>query len=90
MGLAVLPARLNTELKEIKKILEGNLKIMEDSYEDPDNIIYKHLPWIKELIKKYGTQCTCSMADEIIKMKLDINSLMSSWMRVCIRKIKKA
>lgn len=67
MGLAVLPARLNTELKEIKKILEGNLKIMEDSYEDPDNIIYKHLPWIKELIKKYGTQCTCSMADEIIK-----------------------
>lgn len=49
------------------KILEGNLKIMEEAYKDSDNMIYKHLPWIRELIEKYGMHCTCSMADKIIR-----------------------
>ncbi|MBC8060396.1 MAG: UDP-glucose--hexose-1-phosphate uridylyltransferase [Clostridiaceae bacterium] len=54
MGLAVLPARLETELKEIEKILIGDLKIFEKTQEDTSHPLNKHLNWIKELINKYA------------------------------------
>lgn len=67
MGLAVLPARLNTELKEIEKILEGNIKLTEKMKEDKNHCLYKHLSWIEELINKYGTRCNNEESSKIIK-----------------------
>lgn len=51
MGLAVLPARLNSELIEIAKILTGeqSLKIS-----DSNHPLSHHMQWINELIRKYG------------------------------------
>jgi UDPglucose--hexose-1-phosphate uridylyltransferase len=67
MGLAVLPARLNTELKEIQKILEGKINLTEEMKKDKNHCLYKHLPWIEELINKYGTRCNNEESSEIIK-----------------------
>lgn len=70
MGLAVLPARLNTELREIESILQGNLNILKEERENESSIIYKHLSWIDELIKKYGTECTADGTSQIIKKEV--------------------
>lgn len=46
MGLAVLPARLKSELEDIKKVLEGTLEL--------DNLprhLNKHKDWIQKLVK---------------------------------------
>ena len=51
MGLAVLPARLKTELSDIEKVLEGELAI-DDLPESMD----QHKPWIMEMAEKYGDQ----------------------------------
>jgi len=67
MGLAVLPARLNTELKEIQKILEGKINLTEKMKKNKNHCLYKHLPWIEELIDKYGTRCNNEKSSEIIK-----------------------
>lgn len=67
MGLAVLPARLNTELKEVEKILKGDKERLKEVRNNKNDSIYKHLPWIEELVKKYGMNCTDKNAEEIIK-----------------------
>lgn len=70
MGLAVLPARLNTELKEIEDILCGNISKYELALNDSANIISKHIPWIKELISKYGTNCNVEDAEKHIQLEV--------------------
>lgn len=67
MGLAVLPGRLNTELKEVEEILQGDLAKLEAAKENENNMIYKHTAWIKELIDKYGTSCIKEEAERILK-----------------------
>lgn len=67
MGLAVLPARLNIELKEIEKILQGSVKLTDEMKKDKNQSLYKHLPWIQELIYKYGTRCSNEKSSKIIK-----------------------
>ena len=54
MGLAVLPARLESELNGIEKILLGDLKIFDKAEENDNDPLNKHIDWIKELINKYG------------------------------------
>ncbi len=49
MGLAVLPARLKTELEEVKKCLVSGEKV--SSVES----IASHGPWAEELVEKYKT-----------------------------------
>lgn len=49
MGLAVLPARLATELKSLEKhLLKADLKAIEK-----DVSLSKHAAWVKELLTKY-------------------------------------
>lgn len=67
MGLAVLPARLNVELKEIEKILQGTVKLTEEMKKNKNHLLYKHLPWIEELIYKYGTRCSNEESSKVIK-----------------------
>ncbi|MDQ0298147.1 UDPglucose--hexose-1-phosphate uridylyltransferase [Salibacterium salarium] len=60
MGLAVLPKRLAEELKEVERyLLKDNQKV------EP-----AHLPWAKELKKKYGEQTDEERADAIVKMEV--------------------
>lgn len=67
MGLAVLPARLDAELEEIGKILEGNVKLKEEARMDENHCLHKHLPWIEELAGKYGTACSNEESSRIVK-----------------------
>lgn len=69
MGLAVLPARLSVELKEIEDVLCGKSAI--DSPEVTDNAaLSKHLPWIKELMEKYGVLEEHKNAENILKKEV--------------------
>jgi UDPglucose--hexose-1-phosphate uridylyltransferase len=70
MGLAVLPARLSIELKEIEMVLTGSKGIKE--FEDENNPIYKHLPWIKELAARYGTALSTEKAEAVLKEEVGI------------------
>jgi UDPglucose--hexose-1-phosphate uridylyltransferase len=70
MGLAILPARLNTELKDIESILQGNLKVLEHIRNCNTHTLYKHLHWIEELIEKYGTNLNQHDSSEIIKREV--------------------
>lgn len=70
MGLAVLPGRLNTELKEVEAILKGELKRLEEAEANTADIIHKHTAWIKELLEKYGSSCTKTESEEVLKKEV--------------------
>jgi UDPglucose--hexose-1-phosphate uridylyltransferase len=68
MGLAVLPARLNTELKEIEEVLTG--AVNKEAFNDVSNPINKHMNWIETLVEKYGTNKSAKEAEEILKSEV--------------------
>jgi UDPglucose--hexose-1-phosphate uridylyltransferase len=70
MGLAVLPGRLNEELKEIESVLQGNSERLKKAEEDTNDSIHKHVSWIKELVSTYGTNCTSREAESILKKEV--------------------
>ncbi len=49
MGLAVLPARLKTELEQLKAAM------LEERDISKDELLSKHAPWVEELKQKYGS-----------------------------------
>jgi UDPglucose--hexose-1-phosphate uridylyltransferase len=65
MGLAVLPARLKTELEEVKNYL----------LEKPNRIESYHIPWADELKAKYKNQLSSSHVNEIIKKEVGFKFL---------------
>lgn len=60
MGLAVLPARLKEELKDIEAVLTGSDAVVADY----------HRPWTEELIEKYGTSNTKKAAESLVQKEL--------------------
>lgn len=66
MGLAVLPGRLKNELDEIEKILTGDMKFDKTNV-DEGNMLFKHIPWIDELIDRYGTRLNKDEAENVLK-----------------------
>lgn len=65
MGLAVLPARLKTELEEVENyLLEQSNRI--ESY---------HIPWADELKVKYKNQLSSSHVNEIVQKEVGIKFL---------------
>jgi UDPglucose--hexose-1-phosphate uridylyltransferase len=70
MGLAVLPARLNKELKLIEEILCGNHKLYEEAFSIDNHELNKHAKWIKELVSKYGTTNANEKAEEYIQKEV--------------------
>lgn len=68
MGLAILPGRLKIEVEQIKDILCGKASIS-DIYA-VENVLYKHKPWIEELISKYGSNLSEERADVILKLEI--------------------
>jgi UDPglucose--hexose-1-phosphate uridylyltransferase len=65
MGLAVLPARLDTELLEIAATLTG-----EQQVSDVQQTLPHHADWIAELVASSGTNLTTEQADEILKREV--------------------
>ncbi|ADH61418.1 UDP-glucose--hexose-1-phosphate uridylyltransferase [Thermoanaerobacter mathranii subsp. mathranii str. A3] len=69
MGLAVLPGRLKFELDEIMKFLTGEQKFDPTLY-DKNHPLYKHIPWVEELLLKYGNKCTKEEAESYIQQEV--------------------
>lgn len=70
MGLAVLPGRLNTELKEVEAILKGDMDRLMTAENNAEDSIHKHVFWIRELIEKYGKSCTSEEAEAALKKEV--------------------
>lgn len=66
MGLAVLPARLKTEMESLAQYLAQNGA---DGLEN-DEVLAKHADWAKELCQKY--KFTAENAQEILKKEIGI------------------
>ncbi|WP_121610982.1 UDP-glucose--hexose-1-phosphate uridylyltransferase [Mesobacillus foraminis] len=60
MGLAVLPARLKTELAEVEKFLMG----------EPSDLAAYHLPWAEEMKQKYQEQLAEDTVAEIVNKEV--------------------
>ncbi len=69
MGLAVLPGRLDTEIKLIEEILTGQ-KGYDETAIKQDETLAKHLPWIKSLVKKYGTNLNNEKTRNILEQEI--------------------
>jgi UDPglucose--hexose-1-phosphate uridylyltransferase len=67
MGLAVLPARLETELKDIESILLGNEGIEKIGTESG---LYKHKSWINDMLVRHGIITDREKAKEILKQEV--------------------
>lgn len=70
MGLAVLPGRLATELKEIEKVLTGDLQVLKKASGDVDHPIHKHVYWVGELLGKYNSKCSMKEARNILQREV--------------------
>lgn len=70
MGLAVLPGRLNTELKQIEDILTGSVDFNKDDLSKQDNPLNKHLDWINNMVSKYGTYNDKSKSSKILEQEV--------------------
>ena len=53
MGLAVLPGRLDEEIRAVEPFLGGQ-EVFDEETAVGDELLGKHVPWIKTLISKYG------------------------------------
>ncbi len=53
MGLAVLPGRLEEEIKAIEPLLSGEKAFNQEEMK-ADEMLGKHIPWIQSMIAKYG------------------------------------
>lgn len=68
MGLAILPGRLKTEVEMVKEILCGKSNIAEIFA--PEHVLYKHKPWIEQLVSIYGNFLTKERAEEVVKLEI--------------------
>jgi UDPglucose--hexose-1-phosphate uridylyltransferase len=66
----VLPGRLNTELKEVEAILQGDSERLVKAEKNTNDSIHKHILWIKELVEKYGITCNKEEAEEVLKKEV--------------------
>lgn len=69
MGLAVLPGRLEQELKWIADILT-DAKNMADYDEEQKDALAKHMPWIEEMQKNYGVVADTETAMDILQKEV--------------------
>ena len=65
MGLAVLPARLKTELQDIEDVLTGARKV--DSL---DESMGQHLPWINNMVSANGKNLSVKNARKLLEKQV--------------------
>lgn len=68
MGLFILPGRLKDELKDIEKILTGELPASIAS--DAQSPLFKHAEWIDDLMAQVGIRQTAENANVLVKSVL--------------------
>ncbi len=68
MGLAILPARLSVETGLIKDILTGSTPL--NSVDSKDNVLYKHITWVRELIAKYGKKISGEQSEKVLQYEI--------------------
>lgn len=66
MGLAVLPGRLEEEIKVISSYLDGS-KVFDEEEMFEDEALDKHIPWIKSMIEKYGIDNEKEKIEKLLK-----------------------
>lgn len=69
MGLAVLPGRLDEEMKKVEEVLTGNSFYDEETLLK-DSDLQKHGSWIKELVEKYGTKNQQEGAHDLLQNEI--------------------
>lgn len=69
MGLAVLPGRLDEEIKAIQPLLTGE-KVINDSEIASNDLLNKHLRWIKVMAGKYGVNNQKAATEEILRKEI--------------------
>jgi len=72
MGLAVLPGRLQQELRDISLYLTGEEDFSTPTIEQP---LLKHTAWITDLIARYGTSLSMAEADSILQQEVGLKFL---------------
>lgn len=66
MGLAVLPGRLENELKRISGYLTGANNDL-SALGEQDDILHQHEPWITSMLSKYGNRNTQEKAEMLLR-----------------------
>lgn len=64
MGLAILPARLKTEMELLAKCL-----VEKTNYREYEELV-KHSDWADEIVKEYGDKITKENVDEILRKEI--------------------
>lgn len=74
MGLAVLPGRLNEELKAAENLLshKNALAKLQALETDEENLLHKHLGWLTELYHKYEGQLTHTHIHDILHQEVGL------------------
>lgn len=62
MGLAVLPARLDTDMIEMEKVLMGTMSI--DALDEP---LAHHIPWLRSLVGQHGNNLDQEAAVKVLQ-----------------------
>jgi UDPglucose--hexose-1-phosphate uridylyltransferase len=76
MGLAVLPGRLESELRRIAELLTGERPYRPEEWEE-GHPLRKHLPWIERLYRQYGgglpaEEARALLQDEVGRLYLQV------------------
>ena len=69
MGLAVLPGRLEEEMKGIELILTGE-KVFDEKEIMMNESLKKHFTWISEMAEKYGCHNEAKAVQEILRVEI--------------------
>ncbi|MCQ4086248.1 UDP-glucose--hexose-1-phosphate uridylyltransferase [Saccharibacillus sp. JS10] len=67
MGLAILPGRLKDELEQVVRVLSGDQEVLSAAEQNASHGLNQHLPWVHELIAKYGSNLTPEAANEYVQ-----------------------
>jgi len=70
MGLFILPGRLKNELAGVEELLCGTVAFDAAALAAEEHPLNKHLPWIEELLAKYGTACSAEEAHRIVESEV--------------------
>ena len=71
MGLAILPARLQQSISQIKQLMTGDVCWQtRKSQLDESDSLYAHREWIDKLIEQHGNQLSNEEAEHVLKQDI--------------------
>ena len=67
MGLAVLPGRLETELRQIAAILAGDQPYDPEAFADAAHPLHPHAGWLAGLVRAHGNSLPPAEAERLLR-----------------------